>query len=167
MKIEKDKVVSVDYVLRDAEGNEINSTIDEDPFDYLHGHSNIVPGLETELEGLVAGDQLKTEIPPETGYGLRNEAMVQKVPRQQFAQLPEIRVGMQLSARHENRTIPVTIVGVDDESVTIDANHPLAGKVLFYEVQVAAVRDATSEEVAHHHPHQGDSGCGHEHQGGM
>ena len=163
MKIEKDKVVSIEYMLRDAKGHVIESTEEGNPLDYLHGHSNLISGLESELESKLAGDELKAKILPEKGYGAWNEERIQIVPREDFSELPDIQVGMQLIAQGEGQEIPVMVIDVDDEHVTLDANHPLAGKVLFYEVKVAAVRDATSEEIANHQPHQAGGGGGHEH----
>ncbi len=154
MKIEKDKVVSLEYVLRDAKGHVIQSTEEGNPSDYLHGHSNLISGLESELECKLAGDELKIEISPENGYGLWNEEMIHLVPRKEFSELPDIEVGMNLVYEFEGQETPVTVIDVDDESVTLDANHPLAGMVLFYEVTIAAVRDATSEEITNRRPHQ-------------
>ena len=163
MKIEKDKVVSLEYVLRDAKGHVIQSTKEGNPSDYLHGHSNLIPGLESELECKLAGDELKIEISPENGYGLWNERKIQIVQREKLSELPDIKVGMRLFVKRENQKTPVMVIDIDDEHVTFDANHPLAGKVLFYEVKIVAVRDATSEEITNHKPHQADGGSGHEH----
>jgi FKBP-type peptidyl-prolyl cis-trans isomerase SlyD len=154
MKIEKDKVVSLEYVLRDAKGHVIQSTEEGNPSDYLHGHSNLIPGLESELECKLAGDELKIEISPENGYGLWNERRIQVVPREKLSQYPDIKVGVQLFVQRLGQKTPVMVIDVDDESVTLDLNHPLAGMVLFYEVKIAAVRDATSEEITNRRPHQ-------------
>ncbi len=154
MKIEKDKVVSLEYVLRDAKGHVIQSSEEGNSSDYLHGHSNLIPGLESELECKLAGDELKIEISPENGYGLWNEELIQIVQREEFSELPDIEVGMNLVYEFEGQETPVMVIDVDDESVTLDLNHPLAGMVLFYEVKIAAVRDATSEEIDNRRPHQ-------------
>ena len=163
MKIEKDKVVSLEFVLRDAKGHVIQSTKEGNTLDYLHGHSNLISGLESELEDKLAGDEFKIELSPENGYGLWNERKIQIVQREKLSELPDIKVGMQIFGRRENQKTPMMVIDVDDEHVTLDLNHPLAGKVLFYEVKIAAVRDATSEEIANHKPHKADGGSGHEH----
>ena len=163
MKIEKDKVVSLEYVLRDAKGHVIQSTEEGKSTVYLHGHSNLISGLESDLECKLAGDEFKIELSPENGYGLWNERKVQIVPREKLSQYPDIKVGAQLFVQREGQKTPVTVIDVDDEHVTFDANHPLAGKVLFYEVKIVAVRDATSEEITNHKPHQAGGGSGHEH----
>ena len=163
VKIEKDKVVSLELVLRDAKGQVIQSTEEGNTSDYLHGHSNLIPGLESELECKLAGDELKIEISPENGFGLWNEEMIHLVPREEFSELSDIEVGMHLVYEREGQETPVMVIDVDDEHVTLDANHPLAGMVLFYEVKIAAVRDATSEEITNHKPHKADGGSGHEH----
>jgi FKBP-type peptidyl-prolyl cis-trans isomerase SlyD len=160
MKIEKDKVVSLEYVLRDAKGHVIQSTEEGNPSNYLHGHSNLIPALESELENKLAGDELKIEISPENGYGLWNERKIQIVSREKLSQYPDIKVGEQLFVQREGQKTHVMVIDVNDKSVTFDANHPLAGKVLFYEVKIAAVRDATSEEITNHKPHKTDGGSG-------
>ena len=154
MKIEKGKVVSLEYVVRDAKGHVIQSTEAGNSTDYLHGHSNLISGLESELECKLAGDEFKIEISPENGYGLWNERKIQIVKRGKFSEFPDIKVGMRLFVQREGKKTPVTVIDVDDKHVTLDANHPLAGKVLFYEVKIVAVRDATSEEIANRRPHQ-------------
>ena len=160
VKIEKDKVVSLELVLRDAKGQVIQSTEEGNTSDYLHGHSNLIPGLESELECKLAGDDLKIELSPKNGYGLWHEQKIQVVQRKKFSKLPNIKVGMQLVVQREGKKIPVLVMDVDDKHVTLDANHPLAGKVLFYEVKIAAVRDATSEEITNHKPHRAGGGSG-------
>ena len=154
MKIEKDKVVSLEYVLRDSKGHVIQSTEEGNPSDYLHGHSNLIPGLESELEYKLAGDELKIEISPENGYGLWNERKIQIVPREKLSQYPDIKLGVQLFVKREGQKTPVMVIDIDDEHVTLDLNHPLAGMVLFYEVTIATVRDATSGEITNRRPHQ-------------
>ncbi len=160
MKIEKDKVISLEFVLRDAKGHVIQSTKEGNTLDYLHGHSNLISGLESELENKLAGDELKIEISPENGYGLWNERRIQVVPRENLSQYPDIKLGVQLFVKREGQKTPVMVIDIDDEHVTLDANHPLAGKVLFYEVKIVAVRDATSEEITNHKPHKADGGSG-------
>jgi FKBP-type peptidyl-prolyl cis-trans isomerase SlyD len=153
MKIENDKMVSFEYVLRDANGHVIESTAEGKPAEYLHGHSPLLPAMISKLEGKCAGDELKIEISPENGHGYWNEDKVHVVPRKDLSELPDLKIGSQLATKVEGHEIPVLVIDLDDESVTIDANHPLAGKDLVYEIKIASVRDATAEELEHHHAH--------------
>jgi FKBP-type peptidyl-prolyl cis-trans isomerase SlyD len=156
MQIAKHKVVSIDYTLTDNQGTELDSSRGKGPFAYIHGIGNIIPGLESALEGKRAGDQVNTVIPPDKGYGTRDEGLVQQLPRTQFDTEDKIEVGMQFHAMSEAGPRVVTVVGVEDDKVTIDGNHPLAGVTLHFDVTVKNVRDASSEELSHGHVHGPD-----------
>lgn len=160
MQIAKNTVVSIDYTLTDASGAVLDSSRGSQPLDYLHGSGNIIPGLEEALEGRTAGDTLKVVVPPEKGYGPRNEGLLQKVPRKMFNDGQEIKPGMHFHAEAEHGGHTVTVTHVDPENVTVDANHPLAGMTLNFDVNVVKVRAATAEELSHGHVH---SGHGHSH----
>ncbi|MHA3771066.1 FKBP-type peptidyl-prolyl cis-trans isomerase [Verrucomicrobiota bacterium sgz303538] len=153
MKIEKDKVVSIDYTLTDGENEVIDSSKGGAPLAYLHGNGNLVPGLEKALEGKTTGESVKVSIPPEEGYGLRNEERVGEVPRSAFAGAPDVQPGMQFQARGPHGVELVTVVAVGNDTVTVDGNHPLAGETLNFDVTVRDVRDATAEELEHGHAH--------------
>ncbi|MHB8405731.1 MAG: FKBP-type peptidyl-prolyl cis-trans isomerase [Gammaproteobacteria bacterium] len=153
MHIEKNTVVSIDYTLTDTDGTVLDSSKGQKPLDYLHGSGNIIPGLEEALAGKHAGDSVKVSVPPEKGYGLRNETLSHKVPRKMFDAKSEIKPGMRFHAEAEHGEHTVTVTAVDSEHVTVDANHPLAGKVLNFDVNVVSVRVATSEELEHGHVH--------------
>ena len=142
------KVVSIHYTLRDSDGEVVDSSEGKEALAYLHGAHNIVPGLEKQLEGKSAGDKLKTEVPPEEGYGIRSGPGVQAVPRQAFGNAP-IQEGMSIVVEDQdgNHT-PLWIVEVQDSQVLVDTNHPLAGETLHFEVEVIGVRDASEEELA-------------------
>lgn len=159
-KVAANKVVTISYTLRDDDGEIIDSSDDGAPLVYLHGASNIVPGLEEELEGAARGDSINASVPPEKGYGPRiGEA--QEVPRKLFPAEAELVAGMQVVAHDdEGRQIPFFITGIGEETVTVDPNHPLAGETLHFAVKIEAMRDATEEEVAHGHPH-GEGGHHH------
>lgn len=152
-KIAANKVVTISYTLRDDDGEIIDSSDESNPLVYLHGATNIVPGLEEELEGAAQGDSIKAMIPPEKGYGPRiGEA--QEVPRKLFPADAELAAGMQVMAHDdEGRQIPFFITGMSEETVTVDPNHPLAGETLHFDVTIEALREATEEEIAHGHPH--------------
>ena len=160
MAIEKDKVVSIDYTLTGDNGQVLDSSNGREPLAYLHGAGNIIPGLESALEGKDEGDELNVQIPPDQAYGQRDERMVQPVPRTAFQGVADIQPGMQFQAQTNAGPRLITVVGVEGDQVTIDANHPLAGATLKFDVKVVNVRDATSEEMSHGHVH---GAGGHQH----
>lgn len=148
------KVVRIHYVLRDEAGLVLDSSSEDEPLEYLHGAQNIVEGLESGLIGAAIGQKLRLSVPPERGYGARQPNAVHAFPRSSFPADLEIEPGMEFSAEgQDGGVMTVWITGVEGESVTIDLNHPLAGRTLDFEVTVAGLRDATKEELAHGHPH--------------
>jgi FKBP-type peptidyl-prolyl cis-trans isomerase SlyD len=153
MNIAKDKVVSIDYTLTDDAGKVLDSSNGREPLAYLHGAGNIIPGLESALEGKGQGDQLNVSIKPADGYGERDDRMVQAVPRSSFGGVQTIEPGMQFQANTPAGPRVITVVGVQGDQVTVDANHPLAGQTLNFDVKVVDVRDATSTELQHGHVH--------------
>jgi len=153
MKIAKNKVVSIDYKLTDDDGKLIDSSEGGEPLAYLHGTGTIIAGLEEALEGKVAGDALQVSIAPEKGYGVRDESKRLTVKRSHLQGADEIKPGLQLQAQMPNGPQLFTVTGMDEESVTLDGNHPLAGTTLKFDVTVKEVRDATAEELAHGHVH--------------
>ncbi|MDE2195638.1 MAG: peptidylprolyl isomerase [Gammaproteobacteria bacterium] len=153
MRIAKDTVVSIDYTLTDKDGAVIDSSKGQAPLAYLHGAGNIIPGLEDALEGKQTGDQVKVTVPPEKAYGPRNESLTQVVPRKSFDSAHEIKPGMRFRAEGEHGAHTLTVTTVDKDHVTVDANHPLAGKTLNFEVAVVEVRAATHTELTHGHVH--------------
>jgi FKBP-type peptidyl-prolyl cis-trans isomerase SlyD len=153
MKIGEDKVVSIHYTLTDSGGSVLDSSSGNEPLLYLHGAGNIIPGLESALEGKVSGDKLSVTVEPEQGYGTRDERLVQAVPRSAFKGVEQLAPGMQFQAQGPQGTRLVVITQVTSDIVTVDANHPLAGQTLHFEVEVTEVREATSEELEHGHVH--------------
>lgn len=149
MQITKHKVAAIHYTLRDNEGTIIDTSDGRDPLYYLHGAGNLILGMEEGLEGKQKGDKLQLKIAPEKGYGEIDPEMVQEVPRSAFGG-QEVQVGMKFST---NRGDVVTVTKVGLENVTVDANHPLAGVELNFDVEIMEVREATAEEVAHGHVH--------------
>lgn len=153
MKIQNDAVVNIDYTLRDDAGTIIDQS-GETPLSYLHGHGNIVPGLEAKLEGLENGASTRVTVAPEDAYGERNEQAQFSVPRSELPDEIEPKVGMMLSGQAQNgQPVPLWISEVSGTEVKLDANHPLAGRTLDFEVTVRDVRAATDEELAHGHAH--------------
>ena len=159
MDIKKDKVVTIDYSLRDAAGKLLDSSDGSEPLIYLHGNDNIIPGLEKHLEGKQSGDAVSCVVPAVDAYGERDENLVFKVAKKDFGDNVEVTPGMQFEAHGEEGAQIVTVVDVAGDQVTIDANHPLAGEVLHFDVKVLNVREATEEELHHGHVH-GGGGCG-------
>ena len=153
MQIEKNRVVTLHYTLRDDQGAVIDSSSGRAPLSYLHGKGNIIPGLEQALAGKSAGDRLEVTVAPEQGYGPRDERLVQILPRSRFDQGAALQPGMQLRATTPQGARIVTVVKVERDFVTVDGNHPLAGRTLHFAVEVAEVRRATHEEVSHGHVH--------------
>lgn len=154
MQVAKHKVVIIDYTLTDDQGAVIDSSKGGEPLAYIQGMNNIIPGLENALAGKQAGDTLQVSVPPSEGYGERNDAMQQEVPRDMFDTSEQIQVGMQFHASDgDNNMHVVTVVGVTDTHVTVDGNHPLAGVALTFDVTIVDVRDATAEEMEHGHVH--------------
>lgn len=153
-RIADGKVVTIHYTLTNEAGETLDSSRGQDPLAYLHGARNIVPGLERELLGKSVGERLELRIPPEEGYGAYNPKGVQRVPRDAFPDDVELEPGMQFSAEDESgRGVTIWVASVEGTVVTIDQNHPLAGKVLCFDVSIEAIRDATLEEMSHGHPH--------------
>lgn len=154
MVIADQKVVSIHYKLTDDDGQVIQDSTGGDPLSYIHGAGNIIPGLESALAGKSEGDKLNVSVDPDQGYGARNDALIQELPRNVFEGIEEIQEGMQFQAHSEQGTRVITVTKVDGDQITVDANHPLAGQTLNFEVEVDSVRDATEEEIAHGHVHK-------------
>lgn len=154
MKVESDKVVTIRYTL-EVEGE----VLDQGELSYLHGHQNIIQGLEEALEGHEEREVVRAQVAPEKAYGPRDPEGVQVVPLDAFSMEAEVVPGAQFYAQdEEGNPIPLTVVAVEGREVTVDFNHPLAGKTLGFEVEIVKVRPATLEELAHGHPHEGGQG---------
>ncbi len=160
MQIEENRVATLNYILKDDQDNIIDSA-EDGSFAYLHGAANIIPGLEQALQGKSAGDEFSISIEPAQGYGERNDSMTQVVPRDMFESDEEIEVGMQFHAEApDGQPLPVTVIKVTDEEITVDGNHPLAGVNLNFEIKVVEIREASKEELEHGHVH---GAGGHQH----
>ena len=153
MAITRDSVVTIHYTLKDDEGTVIDSSAAGEPLAYLHGHGNIVPGLERELTGHDTGDKVSVRVPPAEGYGEYDKSLVQSVPRRALRGITDVQPGMHLHAQTEEGTRTVTVTRVQSDMVTLDGNHPLAGKHLNFDIQIEDVRQATEEELSHGHVH--------------
>jgi FKBP-type peptidyl-prolyl cis-trans isomerase SlyD len=161
MQIEKDKVISIFYHLRDAGGEPLENTQDGIPLAYLHGHNNLLPALEKALEGHQTGDKFSITLQPEEAYGPVREGAAQRVPIKHLLGNPKrLRPGMLVRVQTDRGAISARVLKVGKFMVDVDLNHPFAGKTLIFDVEVTAVRDASVEEIAHGHAH-GEGGHHH------
>ena len=153
MEITADKVVLIHYTLKDDGGAVLDSSTGGEPLAYIQGHGNLVPGLEKALEGKPDGSTLAVTVAPADGYGIRDAALVQRVPKRTLQGSGEIRKGMQFQARTDGGMRLFTVTAVAGDMVTLDGNHPLADQNLHFEIEVVGVREATAEELEHGHVH--------------
>ena len=149
MQITKHKVASIHYTLTDNDGKILDSSSGREPLTYLHGMGNLIPGMEEGLEGKSVGNKFNLKVSPDKGYGVKDDNMIQQVPRSAFGD-QKIEVGMQFQT---NRGNVVTVTKVGLENITVDGNHPLAGVELNFAVEVMDIRNATTEEISHGHVH--------------
>jgi len=147
-------VVSMHYKLTDDDGNVLDSSEGSEPLAYLHGSGSIIPGLEKAMVGKIQGDSLKVKVEPADGYGEVNEELIQAVNKSAFDGVDSIEPGMAFEAQAPDGSRQrILVKEVNGDEVTIDANHPLAGFVLHFDVEIVGVREATEEEVSHGHAH--------------
>lgn len=158
MKIENMKMVKIHYTLKDAAGDVLDTSEGGEPLEYMHGMGRLIPGLEKELSGLDAGERRHVVVEPKDGYGEFDESLVQKVPRTQFDVTMPIEVGQQFTAETATGPFMVRVTAFDDDSVTVDGNHELAGKQLHFDVEIVDVRDPTQQELEPLFAEE--SGCG-------
>ena len=151
MQIAQNHVVAFHFTLTNEQGEQIDSSRGQLPFLYLHGHDNLIPGLEQALAGHQKGDTFEVVIPPEQAYGQVELELVQTVPRA-LLDLDQLEVGMTLQADTPDGEVAVRVVSWDDETITVDGNHHLAGQPLHFAIEVRNVRLATAEEVAQGYP---------------
>lgn len=163
MKIEKNSVVSIHFGVAEVDGNPLDSTENGSPLEFIQGTQYLVPGLEKELEGKEVGYKFDVKLEAEDAYGPFREELVQEVPRNLFEGVDEIEVGMSFHAETAQGVRTVEVTAVNEDSVSIDANHPLAGMALQFVGEVVAIREATQEELAHGHVHKSGGCCGGSH----
>jgi FKBP-type peptidyl-prolyl cis-trans isomerase SlyD len=147
-------VATIHYTLTDDSGEVIDSSQGSEPLTYLHGAGNLIPGLEKALEGSEADSSLQVRIPPEEGYGDVRPELIEAVPRAAFQGVDKVEPGMVFEARSaDGQARRIVVKSINGDSVTVDANHPLAGVALNFDVQVVELREASEEEVSHGHAH--------------
>ena len=154
MKVGKDKVVLMHYTLKNDAGDVIDSSEGGDPLPFLQGHGNIIPGLESALEGSKVGDKLEVSIKPKEGYGVRMKDAIQEIPNSALQSVDEVKVGMQLQSQDKDgNAFLVSVTKIEDDKITVDGNHPLAGQTLHFSVSIESIRKAEDEELSHGHVH--------------
>lgn len=153
MNISDNKVVQFHYTLKDEQGQEIESSIGSDPLAYLHGHKNMIIGVEKALTDKQAGDKFSVTVAPVDGYGERDENAIQRVPAKHLQGAKKWRAGMQAVVETEQGPRQVTVIKAGRFMVDVDVNHPLAGKTITFDIEVIDVREATEDEISHGHAH--------------
>jgi FKBP-type peptidyl-prolyl cis-trans isomerase SlyD len=147
MQIATNRIATFEFKVTDEAGELLDSSAESGPYPYLHGVGHLIPGLESQMAGKSTGDSFSVTVPPDLGYGERDESMVQKIASDKFAGMDDLHEGMMVEAHYENETRVMTITSLDEEWVTVDGNHPLAGLTLNFEVTVIDVREATPKEL--------------------
>lgn len=158
LMIGKNAVVSINYTLTNDAGEVMDTSEGREPLTYLHGANNLIPGLEKEMEGKSSGQSFKVTIPPSEAYGESNPELVQTLSKDMFKGVDKVEPGMGFTAQGPQGEQHIVVTAVDGDQVTIDANHPMAGKTLHFAVEIVNVRDASEEEIEHGHVHDGSHG---------
>ncbi len=154
MQVAEKTVVSMNYTLKDESGTVLDTSEGREPLSFIAGRGMIIPGLENALLGKEIGDEISVTVAPEEAYGEYNEEMTLQVSKDQFQGDSEITEGMQVQAHNKDGSTQIlTVKEIEDDQVTLDANHPLAGQTLHFEVSIEEVREATEEELDHGHTH--------------
>lgn len=153
MQVAKDTVVSFHYTLTDDAGTQIDSSREAEPLAILQGHGSLIAGVEKALDGKAVGDRFDVTVSPEEGYGVRDESRTQRVPKKYFQDGDRLKPGMVTMLRSQQGMHQVTVIKVGATVIDIDANHPLAGKTLKFDIEITGVREASPEELAHGHVH--------------
>lgn len=160
MKIEKDSVATIHYTLTNEEGEVLDTSQGGDPLKYLQGHGNLVPGLEKELEGKKPGDSFKTVVEPAEAYGEYDDNLIFTVEKSEFEDPDQLEIGTNFQAEIGGDAKLCTVMDLGEDTVKFNANHPLSGMTLSFDISVQDVRSATEEELEHGHVH-GDGGHHH------
>ncbi len=150
------RVVTFHYTLRDPAGRVLDTSAGADPVVYLEGAGQIIDGLDEQLRALAAGAKSRVQVPAARAYGERDPAQVQQIRRNQLPVDGELKIGDQFQTDRDQHAPIVTVVAIDGDRVTLDANHPLAGVDLTFDVEIVAARPATAPELAHGHAHGAD-----------
>ncbi len=154
MALNNNQVVTINFTLKDEEGNIIEETSKEQPFSFISGNQQILPELEKNVSEMIIGSKRTVVLEPENAYGIYNDTSIQTVSRSDFPDDAKLEVGMGFVAdTPDGRQMPFVIKNIDDENITVDFNHPLAGHTLTFDVELLELREASPEELAHGHVH--------------
>ena len=153
MTIAANKVVSFHYTLNNAAGEVMESSREHAPMTYLHGSGHIIRGLENALEGRSVGDAFQVVLQPADAYGEKKPANMQRISAKHVPNAKGLKPGQVIGLQSRQGPVQVTVVKVGRFNIDVDANHPLAGQVLTFDVEVTEVRDASAEEKSHGHVH--------------
>ena len=160
MTVKKDAVVEMHYTLKNDSGEVVDSSKGQDPMPFIQGRGNIIPGLEKALEGMKAGESCDVSVKPEDGYGVHHAEGIQEIPKEALQGIENIEIGMELQSQDEQgNPFIVRVEEIKDDVVIINANHPLAGQTLHFNVSIESVREATADELEHGHVHS--ASCSH------
>jgi len=156
VKVAKDHIITIHYTIKDDIGEIVDSSEDEEPLEYLHGHNFMLPGLERALDGLAEGEKVSVWLDPEEGFGNRDEDLVFMLSRSDFGEGAEIEEGMEFDVEDEEGEGIITVLKVEDDNVLVDRNHPLAGKRLHVDAEVIEIKKAETWEIEgwKHHSHK-------------
>ena len=147
-------VGTLHYRLTPDDGSIADESFGGEPLVYLHGHHNIVPGLESQLAGKTAGDKCEVKVAAADGYGDYDPTLDQTVPRSAFPENAQLDVGIAFQAQtQEGQPITLWIRAVNGDDITVSPNHPMAGQNLNFSVEILEVREATPQEKEHGHAH--------------
>jgi FKBP-type peptidyl-prolyl cis-trans isomerase SlyD len=170
MKISNHKAVTVQYTLTDDAGAILDTSKGREPLSYIHGTGGLLPGFEAALDGKAQEDVISFTLAPQDAYGERNDSLIFSLPRERFAEIEDLKEGLQFAVNGPQGAMVMTVINVGDKDVTLDGNHPLAGNTLHFEVEVLGVREATDEEIQESladtscgcagGPADDDNGCG-------
>lgn len=159
MKITANKVGIVHYTLKNGDGKTLDTSEGKPPLEYIHGKGNLIPGMENSLEGKEKGSKFQIVIEPKDAYGDKSDAMINEVPLSNFPEKDQVKAGVMFQSQTPQGIKVGTVIKIENETVTLDFNHPLAGETLHFQVEVVDVRDATEDELSHGHIH--GEGCNH------
>ena len=149
MQISGNKIVTFDFTVMDEQGQLIESSKDTGSMSYLHGAGKIAAGLEKALEGRSSGDTFSVLLTPSQGFGERDDSLIHTFTKEELAGLGELKTGMQLQSKDDDGIRTLTITKIEDDKVILDENHPLAGKLVTFDVTVIDVRKATEDELGY------------------
>lgn len=153
MEVKDGMVVGMHYTLKNEAGDTLDTSDGQDPLVFLYGFGNIISGLEKAIAGKAVGDKLDVAIEPADGYGERDDALQQEIDRSNFEGVDQIEVGMRFQAETENGHVPIRVVAIEGDTITVDGNHELAGERLHFSVSIESLREAEAEEIEHGHVH--------------